>query len=341
MLLVIITLFCYLAPYVSPATFWPLAFFGLLYPWLLLLHLVFIITWLSMRRYQFLLSLACLLVGWTHLTGFVGLSWPRSVDITERTLRVKSFNAYSFRQQDGSRKRHDTSQLSEVFPVEDVDIVCFQEYPAIKNRNPFTTYFQQHTPLKYVHNTPGGALAIFSRFPIQNGQTHHFVKQFNGYQYADIQVEKQTFRVFNLHLQSNGVSGMAHEVATEGNLKARETWLNIRGMAARFKRSATKRAEQAERIAQIVAESPHPVIVAGDFNAVPQSYPYQVLSAGLQDAFRQAGTGLGVTYGGLIPALRIDYVLCDQRLDVVDCEVQKEGLSDHYSVKATVRWKDE
>lgn len=337
-LLVFITLLCYLSPYVSPASFWPLAFFGLLYPWLLLFNLLFVVLWLVMRRKQFLLSLACILVGWTHLTSFVGLHLPSAYE-GDQVLRVMSLNTYGFRLYDGSRKRHDTDHLAEMFSVEGLDIVCFQEYPAIRHNNPFTAYFQDQTPLKHVLNTPGSALALFSRFPIIDGQTHYFNRQYNGYQYADIQVAGQTFRVFNLHLQSNDVSSIANEVATEGDLKKRETWLNIRGMAARFKHSASKRAGQAEQVAAAIAESPYPVILCGDFNAIPQSYTYSQLSAGLQDAFRTAGTGLGTTYGGLIPALRIDYVLADPRFEALDYNVEKEGFSDHYSVEATLRWE--
>jgi len=338
LLLVFITLLCYLSPYVSPASFWPLAFFGLFYPWLLLLNLLFVVLWLVMRRKQFLLSLACILAGWVHLTGFIGLHLP-SAHEGNNALQVMSFNTYGFWLYDGSRNRHKTDTLTELFPVEGLDIVCFQEYPAIRHNNPYTAYFQTRTPLKYVRNTPGSALAIFSRFPIVDGQTHYFNKHYNGYQYADIKVEEQIFRVFNLHLQSNDVSSLANEMATEGDLKKRETWLNIRGMAARFKHSASKRAAQAEQVAEAIAESPHPVILCGDFNAIPQSYTYMKLSASLQDAFRAAGTGLGTTYGGLIPALRIDYILADPRFDILDCDVKREGFSDHYSVEATLRWE--
>jgi len=337
-LLVLITLLCYLSPYVSPAFFWPLAFFGPLYPWLLLFNLLFIILWLAMRRKQFLLSLACILVGWTHLTSFVGLRLPRAYD-GGNALRVMSFNTYGFRMPDGNGYRYEAEQLSELFPVDNLDIVCFQEYPAINKRHPFTAYFQAQTELEHAYSTPGGALTIVSRFPVTNGYTHYFQKQHNGYQYADIEVEQQTFRVFNLHLLSTGVSGIADEVATEGNFKERKTWLNIRGMAAQFKRSATKRATQAERVAKEIADSPYPVILCGDFNAVPQSYTYRQLAAGLQDAFRAAGTGLGTTYGGLIPALRIDYVLADPRFEVIDYNVKKEAVSDHYSVEAILRWE--
>ncbi len=40
---------CYLSPLVSPATFWPLAFFGLLFPALIVIQFVFIVLFLVVR----------------------------------------------------------------------------------------------------------------------------------------------------------------------------------------------------------------------------------------------------------------------------------------------------
>ncbi|TXB61854.1 endonuclease/exonuclease/phosphatase family protein [Phaeodactylibacter luteus] len=332
----LLTLLCYLSPYVSPARFWPMAFFSLLFPGLFVGHLLFIITWAALRRYQVLLSLGCLLAGWPHVTGFVGLNFPPGSP--EASITVKSFNAYGFRVSGGGQ-RYDTGTLEQVFPVnEEVDVLCFQEFPALKQDNPFVRHFQKQTGLPYAAYTPGGALALFSRYPIKQAQTHFFVKQFNGYQWADIVLPAgQTVRVFNLHLQSNGVSGMADEVAANGNLQEPQTWANIKGIAGRFRRASQRRALQAEEVAQAIRQSPYPSLVAGDFNALPQSYAYRTVSAGLSDAFREAGTGLGTTYGGRIPALRIDYVLHSRHWRALGFQVKKEHLSDHYSVTARLQ----
>ena len=48
---------------------------------------------------------------------------------------------------------------------------------------------------------------------------------------------------------------------------------------------------QVELIRKGVDNSPYPVILAGDFNAVPNSYEYYHLGKDLQDAFVKVGNG--------------------------------------------------
>ena len=77
-LLILLTLLVYLAPQVNPKSFWPLSFLGPLFPWLVLLHLGFIGFWLFLRKGYFLMSLACILLGWNFLTGILAFRLPQS-----------------------------------------------------------------------------------------------------------------------------------------------------------------------------------------------------------------------------------------------------------------------
>src|SRR3546814_15520902 len=66
-LVAVALLFSYLAPVINPQTFWPIAFFGIAYLPLLVVHGLFVIYWL-VRRIRFAaISLLALLVGWTSL----------------------------------------------------------------------------------------------------------------------------------------------------------------------------------------------------------------------------------------------------------------------------------
>jgi endonuclease/exonuclease/phosphatase family metal-dependent hydrolase len=47
--------------------------------------------------------------------------------------------------------------------------------------------------------------------------------------------------------------------------------------------------DQIKKIRKAVDFSPYPVILAGDFNSVPNSYEYYNLGKDLQDAFLAAG----------------------------------------------------
>ncbi|MCB0585408.1 MAG: endonuclease/exonuclease/phosphatase family protein [Phaeodactylibacter sp.] len=336
-LLILTTLLAYLAPYVSPATFWPLSFVGLLYPWLLLGNLLCIIGWLAMKKLYFLFSLGCILMGWGHFQSYVGLHFtPR--DYPEGSIRAMTFNSFGFHHGGKSGARLSAEELPGSFPLEGMDIICFQEFPSPRHDNYFIDYIKANSPLKNVIFQKGGSLAILSRYPIKAHDTHYFPNRVNGYQYADLQIEGRTVRLFNVHLQSNSVANIAEEVAEEGaNLQDKKTWLRIRGMMGRYKRTAILRAEQADEIAQKIKESPHPVLLCGDFNEIPQSYAYHTLSNGLQDAFKARGRGLGITYNGRIPALRIDYVMAGPEFEVLGHRIGRARFSDHYPVYGVVR----
>ena len=57
-----------------------------------------------------------------------------------------------------------------------------------------------------------------------------------------------------------------------------------------------RRAVQADFIKDEINQSPFPVIVCGDFNDVPNSYAYETISEGLQDAFVKKGMGISQNF---------------------------------------------
>jgi endonuclease/exonuclease/phosphatase family metal-dependent hydrolase len=84
-----------------------------------------------------------------------------------------------------------------------------------------------------------------------------------------------------------------------------------------------------------IRESPYPVIVCGDFNDTPFSYTYNELAKELKNAFVEAGSGIGATYNGPLPFLRIDNQFHSEELKAAGYETHYEmGLSDHFPISA-------
>lgn len=335
LLIVLVTFLCYLSPYISPASFWPVSLVALGYAPLLVIHLAFILLWAAMRKRFILLSVLCLAFGWPHIQSIIGLNYGSQPSKNEG-ITIASFNAFSFKYHD-KRKRVKAEELSEAIDFSGIDIVCFQELPDLKAGHYIYEFLTEEAGLTYSTRLPISGIAIFSRFPLENVETRYFRNGANGYQFADIKVDTFTFRCFNVHLKSNAVSGIANQVAEEGNLQERETWYNIRGMIGRYKRAAVERAREAEEVSKLIDASPYPVVLCGDFNDIPQSYVYQTLAYGLKDTFKQKGRGLGVTYAGKIPTLRIDYILAGPDFEILDFRVGRTNFSDHYPVFATIR----
>ena len=93
-------LMAYLAPLVNPSRMVLPALFGLAYPYLLMLHLVFLCYWLIRLKKEILISLVVILLGWTHLNSLIPLS-PRPSEIPvnisqDKLLKALSYNVRGF-----------------------------------------------------------------------------------------------------------------------------------------------------------------------------------------------------------------------------------------------------
>ncbi|HMN89392.1 MAG TPA: endonuclease/exonuclease/phosphatase family protein [Saprospiraceae bacterium] len=327
---VVLTFVAYLAPVVSPAAFWPLAFFGLLYPWLLLLHIGFILFWALRRHWYCFFSIGTILLGWTHLCSIVGWQSRSAPANATMAIAVTSLNAHSMKIYRQAGKVISPETLTQLIAKNPPNILCLQEFGStqVHRDEQYANAIISGNELPHRYCRKGEELAIFSSYPILDAKVKHFNRT-NGYLYVDLDVAARRIRVFNVHLQSNAVSSIAEQVAAEGDLQQKETWLQIRGMLARFKRAVQKRTLQAEEIALQIAASPYPVIVCGDLNDIPQSYAYYRLATGLQDAFKIRGRGLGFTYNGSIPGLRIDYIFAAPDFQIHQHVIRRSRFSDH------------
>ena len=69
-------LFAYAASYISPARYWFFAFFGLAYPYLLLLNLFFVLVWLLFWKRFIWISIIVILLGFNHLLSIMQFRKP-------------------------------------------------------------------------------------------------------------------------------------------------------------------------------------------------------------------------------------------------------------------------
>ena len=67
---------------------------------------------------------------------------------------------------------------------------------------------------------------------------------------------------------------------------------------------------------------------------MPGSYTYKTIKGNWQDAFLEKGFGVGATFLGLSPTLRIDYILANSPWELRGWESIDENLSDHHMIMA-------
>jgi len=179
-------------------------------------------------------------------------------------------------------------------------------------------------------------VVIYSKYPIVDSGVVEFGTRTNSCIYADVKSPAGTVRIYNLHLQSNSISKDADEVLDNGELDDAKAWSSVVNILSKYRKATMKRSAQAAKVKIHAESSPHPVMIVGDVNDPPTSHCYSTLAEGMQDAFHCKGSGIGTTYGGSIPMLRIDYILADEDLEVLTYTCRKEQFSDHYPIFAEV-----
>ena len=111
-------------------------------------------------------------------------------------------------------------------------------------------------------------LAVFSRYPIKEKQLVTYPNSNNCSLWCDIDINGQTIRLFNNHLQTTEVSRNKRKLE-KNFVRMIPTVRNVPlspladGLHENFK----KRAAQAEHINQLISASPYPTLVCGDFNS--------------------------------------------------------------------------
>ncbi|MBL7804053.1 MAG: endonuclease/exonuclease/phosphatase family protein [Saprospiraceae bacterium] len=331
---IFLTFLSYLCPHVNPAAFRWLAFFGTAFPWLLLSNVVLMFFWLWARSRYSIYHFVIMAFGWSYITGFVGLDFGKK-KVPEEAVTVATHNLGALFQgqkmNDAARDKKATAYAQFLKENGLPDILCTQE-----TTRKFFPLLAAKMGYEHTFNLKKGTV-IFSRFPMLAGGDIPFGNgTANSTLWVDIQIGKQTVRVYNVHLQSNKVATDAEKVIEGPGLDEEETWQDIGILLDKVGSATSQRAQQARSLREHIEDCPHPVIVCGDFNDTPNSYVYELLSAGLTDTFREKGAGFGTTYAGVLPLLRIDYILTDPGFLTYDCRKVRGPYSDHYPVFAEI-----
>ena len=153
--------------------------------------------------------------------------------------------------------------------------------------------------------------------------------------YVDMLIHGDTIRVYNLHLESIGFQSSDYqfvEEITKGQAEQAALRRASSSIVRKLLRAFNFRSQQTEVVIKSLSECPYPVIICGDFNDTPLSFAYHSISKGLDDAFIQAGFGLGNTFNGKLPPMRIDYILYSPEFEAYDFNVHRIDLSDHFPV---------
>jgi endonuclease/exonuclease/phosphatase family metal-dependent hydrolase len=350
---VLFLLGCYVR-WFNPAWWWFLGFFNLGAFYLLVVLLGFIIFWLFAKLRWAIISIIAVLLAWGplhHIFPF-RVSADFTVQKNAGAMRIMTWNVEHFDILEHKTHPETKQRMMDLIKEYQPDIACFQEMvgadsiakainyiPDILQQTGFEKYHYSWNPkLDFDANHHFGII-LFSKYPIINKQTISFPpNDYNSiFQYADIVKENDTIRVFNIHLQSLKFSNDNLKYIDNPSIKDAEAVKESKSIISKLKKGFVKRGLQADRIHDEISKSPYPVIVCGDFNDLPNSYAYSTIGSGLNNAFEQKGSGLGRTYSGISPTLRIDNIFTSKKMEVLQYNRIAKKMSDHFPVMADVR----
>lgn len=301
-----------LAPFISPRTLSWLPFFGLAFPVLLGLNLLWLIFWWLQLKMKMLAPLCFVVLSLYNSSKYVQYTAIRPV--SKKPLTIASYNTQLFGVYQG--KWFIDTVISELRD-RNFDVICLQEVFANKGKKieehistmRKTLGYKMYSFYRLVPERNYGMVILSKYKIIKSGRIDFPGTTGNMAMFADIVHDLDTIRVYNVHLQSIRFRKTDYRFVQGNDDESQSNLEKSKGVMRLMKEAYLKRAAQAETVAAHMKECPYDMLVSGDFNDVPLSYTYQTMTKGLYDAFREAGRGLERTYKGPFPSFRIDYIL--------------------------------
>lgn len=257
------------------------------------------------------------------------------------TLDVLTYNVMQMQTQksaDGSK----INPILDYIKESGADIVCLQEYPlhdlAIKNS------LLKVYPYMRAHTVNGNSMACYSKYPVKLIEGINVVSKSNGSAVFSVKYKEYNIPVIVNHLESNKLDAHDKEVYTD-MLKSPDEDKVKSGSKYLLKKLADAmsiRGPQADVISGYIEKEYSPyMIVCGDFNDTPVSYVHNKIGERLQDAYKEAGNGPGITYNRNFLYFRIDHIMVGDAYRVLDCRVDDSiDTSDHYPLKCRLEIKE-
>ena len=354
-------LLLYTLPYSNQDYFWMLNIIAISFPILLTVQIIFLFVWLILKPRLALLPVFFCVLSYKLIFSVFGIQKTDSiVSETENRYKILSWNIHMFNFFE--RKGKPDEKMIQKIRQQKADILCVQELVFSLDTNSAFTFEKMKKKLGYpyaavandrsfgVHTSNKNnkakyhpfCIAIFSNHPIIRWKKIQTLPEYNHtFLWADILLKEDTVRVFNIHLQSMYLAKDDYTFIEQIDRQDVDDVSNHgKSIIKKIKNANYLRAIQILDVKKAILESPHPVILAGDFNDVPNSYAYQQMSRMLKDAFLEKGQGIGRTFMKISPTLRIDYIFYPEQFKILDFNTHQWGMSDHNAIEASFALPD-
>lgn len=236
--------------------------------------------------------------------------------------------------------------------IPDLKVISFNTRSGLGQKNEVRKYMKDsgadiillqedgnkgYESLGYQTLNPKDDLTVLSKYKIVDSK----IITLNGNKFIsapaiqiDIEIKGKIYRFINIYLHPFKFEKSMIKLDGSNEEDEKKVKNIIKRMIPTFK----VHQHQVSVIKKAVENSPYPVILAGDFNSVPNSYEYYHLLDGLQDAFVEAGSGSSTSFHDYKFPIRIDYIFASKTLQPISYKVDRSvHISDHYPVIATFK----
>ena len=303
--------------YIPPKVFPFLNLLSLAFPFLMIANLLLCVFWIfSWRKRAFVFLLISTLF-LTPVRRWINYSEPKS---EKADFKVLTFN--------NKYNDYGLEEVKNYIKSFNADVIFLQEsgYSGLGNSD-----FEE---MKYsLHNR---RISFFSKYQIVEQDTIPLIDKGKSV-YADVIIKGKRIRFINVYLEPFQL----HKSMVKPTEDLEENGTKAKSLVRRFMPVFKKHEEQVQILKNFIEKSPYPVILAGDFNSVPNSYEYYTISGVLKDCFLESGTGLATSFHDYKIPIRIDYVFSSENLKSTYYQVDRsQKLSDHYPVLVKFSLKD-
>lgn len=293
---------------ISPERFAFLNLLSLSFAPLMIANVLVILFWIVLRKKRALFFLGCSLLLFNPT--------QRWINWTAKSKEIPNLKIVSFNIKSGLLDREGIYKYLE---NSDADIILGQEFGAEFN-----------VPNYDYRTNQGSIVATNSKTEILKIQKLN-IDGVGSAIYTDIKLKGKIIRIFNIYL--NPFSFDKQKLKPSESLEKNEKKLKyaLKTLIPTFEIHQ----QEIAVIRKAIDASPYPVIVAGDFNAVPNSFEYYELGKGLTDAFTKAGRGSATSFHDYKFPIRIDYIFVSKEITPINYRVDRSvKLSDHFPVIA-------
>ena len=328
-----------LSSYVDPTKFVWLSFFGLTFWVILLYNLVVLALLLLMWSRKAWISVIALLIAIPGIYKSFSAGKPQNGG----ELRLMTYNVWHFKDQYDPEKTTEmvADDIAKMVKEYHPDVFCVQEFTVFKpktRRNDCIDIYGEMMglPFNYYHKKAYfGGNVIYSKYPITALEEDiPFAKENEYGAVARVDAgSKGVFYVLCCHLTSFQLTNAEIAVFSERSNSKEQVEEYGKSIVSKLIKAYTKRSEEVSAMLEHIPHDGRAILLCGDFNDTPLSYTYhQIRSAGFVDGFVKAGRGIGRTYAGKLPLLRIDYVWANEQIQPMSFKRIKHRGSDHFPV---------